>query len=399
MNTQILHTEVQDYIFKKSETNIDLTKLILSGIPFDNVSPQELAQQINGRLKAKKKLPIWSQTKGIYYPPTLNLEQTSSAATAIYKSSLVSGDLLIDLTGGFGIDAYYFSKKITQVIHCELNAELNEIASHNFKVLGSTSVKTILGDGLKTLENLSKAEWIYIDPSRRNDNKGKVFFMEDCLPNVPKNLDFLFSKSNKILIKTSPLLDIRAGLNSLEFVKEIHVVAVQNEVKELLWVLEKNIKDAVMIKSINIIDSHSQKFSFLLENENNISAELSLPKKYLYEPNAAIMKAGGFKSVTRILSAQKLHQHSHLYTSNELIIFPGRSFQIISILPYRKQVLKKEKFIKANITTRNFPESVSEIRKKFKIKDGGDIFLFFTINCLNERVVLVCKKIRVNIQN
>ncbi|WP_378175328.1 class I SAM-dependent methyltransferase [Aquimarina sp. SS2-1] len=397
MNTQILHTEIQDYIFKKSDENIDLTKLILSGSPFENISAQDLAQQISGRLKAKGKLPTWHHTKGVYYPPTLNLEQTSSEATALYKSKLISGEILIDITGGFGIDDYYFSKKMNRVIHCELNAELSEIASHNFEVLGLNNVEPKLGDGLKILKSFNHLDWIYIDPSRRNDSKGKVFFLEDCLPDVPSNINFLFSKSSNILIKTSPLLDIRSGLKSLQFVKEIHVVAVDNEVKELLWVLEKDFDKDVNVITFNITKTKNQTFSFHFEEEHMTEAKLSLPKKYLYEPNAAIMKAGGFNCIAKKYDIIKLHQHSHLYTSDHLIEFPGRSFEIQKMIPYQKHNVKKENIVKANITTRNFPETVSEIRKKFKIKDGGEIFLFFTTNCRNEKVVLECKKIRANI--
>jgi len=392
LNPDILHTEIQEYIFEKSATSIDLTKLILAGSPFQHIHIQELAQQINGRIKAKDKLPLWHQTKGIYYPPSLNLEQTSSVTTALYKSDIISGDTLVDLTGGFGIDDYYFSKKVKRVIHCELNTELSKIASHNFQVLDTNTIETHIGDGLKVLDTLDTVDWIYIDPSRRHDSKGKVFFLEDCLPDVPANLDLLFSKSNHILIKTSPLLDIHSGLKSLRFVKEIHVVAVNNEVKELLWILENGNKNDTLIKTINILRDHAQIFNFLLKEENNTAPELSIPKKYIYEPNAAIMKAGGFQSISKTYRLEKLHQHSHLYTSNQKMEFPGRSFEILSVLPYQKQILKKEKFVKANITTRNFPITVSEIRKKFKIKDGGDIYLFFTTNCTNEKTVLVCKK-------
>ncbi|WP_299439131.1 class I SAM-dependent methyltransferase [uncultured Aquimarina sp.] len=393
MNTDILHTKVQEYIFKKSDDNVDLAKLILAGSPFQHINIQELAQQINGRIKAKNKLPLWHQTKGIYYPPTLNLEQTSSVTTALYKSDLISGDTLVDLTGGFGIDDYYFSKKIKRIIHCELNAELSEIASHNFRILDANTIETHIGDGLNILDNLDTVDWIYIDPSRRHDSKGKVFFLEDCLPDVPKNLDLLFSKSKHILIKTSPLLDIHSGLKSLQFVKEIHVVAVNNEVKELLWILEKDIQNDTIIKAVNIVKDKTKAFSFLLKEEKNILSELSLPKKYIYEPNAAILKAGAFHSITNAFRLEKLHQHSHLYTADHKIEFPGRSFEVISVLPYQKQILKREKFVKANITTRNFPIAVSEIRKKFKIKDGGDIYLFFTTNCNDEKTILVCKKV------
>ncbi|WP_299254128.1 class I SAM-dependent methyltransferase [uncultured Aquimarina sp.] len=397
MNYHILHKKIQDFIFKQSDDKIDLTKLILSGSPFENITVQELAQQISGRLKAKDKLPLWHQTKEIYYPPILNLEQTSSEATAIYKSELVSGDIMIDLTGGFGIDDYYFSKKMKRFIHCELNPTLSEIAAHNFQVLETNTIETHIGDGLEILENQEHIDWIYIDPSRRHDSKGKVFFLNDCLPDVPSNLDFLFSKSNNILIKTSPLLDIHSGIKALQFVKEIHVVALNNEVKELLWVLEKGNKRDTVIHTINLIKDKKTSFSFSLKKESSISPKLSLPKKYIYEPNAAIMKSGGFFSVAETFKLEKLHQHSHLYTSDKKIKFPGRSFEIISVLPYQKQVLRKERLTKANITTRNFPETVSAIRKKFKIKDGGDLYLFFTTNCNNEKIVLVCKKNRVNI--
>jgi len=232
LKNRLLDTEIQDFIFKKSDEHVDISKFILSGTPFEDISVQELAAQIQGRRTIKTKLPVWHQTREIYYPPGIHLEQTSSEATALYKSSLVSGDTLIDLTGGFGIDDYYFSKKVKHIIHCELNPLLSNIAAHNFLVLGANNIETQCGDGLEILQNQHTVDWIYVDPSRRHDSKGKVFFLEDCLPDVPSNLDLLFSKSNQILIKTAPLLDIHAGIKSLRFVKEIHVVAVQNEVKE-----------------------------------------------------------------------------------------------------------------------------------------------------------------------
>ncbi|GAA0723335.1 hypothetical protein GCM10009430_26660 [Aquimarina litoralis] len=392
LNPKILHSEVQDYVFETSEGPVDITKLILSRSSFEGISSKELAQQINGRNKAKTKLPLWYQTRDIYYPPTINLEQTSSEVTAKYKSELVSGDFLIDITGGLGIDDYYFSKKVSRVIHCELNAELSEIANHNFQVLGATNIQTETGDGLVTLENLTKVDWIYIDPSRRHDSKGKVFFLEDCLPDVPTHLDFLLSKSDHILIKTSPLLDINAGIKSLRFVKEIHVVAVQNEVKELLWVIEKDHTNDIAIKTINLTKDGRQEFSFLYEEEKTSIPTISAPKKYLYEPNAAIMKSGGFLSISKSFKIEKLHNHSHLYTSDTWIEFPGRSFEILQIIPYQKKNIKKANITKANITTRNFPETVSGIRKKFKIKDGGDTYLFFTTNSDNEKIVIVCNK-------
>ncbi|GAA4279083.1 class I SAM-dependent methyltransferase [Aquimarina mytili] len=394
MNKKILHKEVQEFIFEKSNTSIDLNKLILRGSPFVDISIQEIAQQINGRLKAKQKLPTWFSKKGIYYPPTLNLEQTSSEATAIYKSSLVSGDTLIDLTGGFGIDDYFFSKKMQHVIHCELNIDLSAIAKYNFDLLDVKNIKSLTGDGVTILKNFEKLDWIYIDPSRRHDSKGKVFFLEDCIPNVIDNLDILFAKSKNILIKTSPLLDIHLGVNALKYVKEIHVVAVENEVKELLWILEKSFDGDCIIKTINITKNRTHEFSFSLKEEVKQSIYYSEPKAFLYEPNAAILKSGGFLSVGNAFEVKKLHLHSHLYTSDQKIDFPGRRFEVITTFLYHKKTISKAGITKANITTRNFPESVAVLRKKHKIKDGGDNYLFFTTNCNNKRIVILCKKIQ-----
>ncbi len=393
MNSKILHKEVQQFIFEKSKTPIDLSKLILSKSPFENISSKELAQQINGRLKAIQKFSTWYAQSNIYYPPNLNLEQTSSEATAFYKSKLVSGEVLIDLTGGFGIDDYFFSKKCKQVIHCEMNEELSTIAKHNFNTLKVSNIKTIPGNGIEILKQQNTVDWIYIDPSRRHDHKGKVFFLEDCLPNVPAHLDLFFSKSNNILIKTSPLLDFQIGIKALRYVKEIHVVAVNNEVKELLWVLVKGYSEDISINTINLRKTKDQEFSFVLNDEKQQSIHLGLPKTYLYEPNTAILKSGGFLSVADSFELEKIHQHSHLYTSDKKIDFPGRCFEIVTVFLYQKKTMSKAGITKANITTRNFPESVTMLRKKFKIKDGGEDYLFFTTNMEQKKIVIHCKRI------
>ena len=393
MNTHILHTDIQEYIIQNSDQPIDVNKLILAGSPFSNITVQELAQQIIGRSKAKQKLPTWFSCPNIYYPPGLNLEQTSSEITARYKSQQIQGHNLIDLTGGFGIDDYFFAKVFKEVIHCEMNEELSTIASHNFGILQTDNAKSLCGDGIQILNDYDSIDYIYIDPSRRHESKGKVFFLEDCLPNVPEHLDFLLSKSTNILIKTSPLLDISSGIKSLKNIKEIHVVAVENEVKELLWFIEKGFEDELEIKTINLQKKGNQEFDFMFSKESQVHPNLSEPKKYLYEPNAAIMKSGGFTSLSNHLSTPKLHRNSHLYTSDELTGFPGRRFEIIASFPYQKKILAKANIHKANITTRNFQESVSTLRKKFKIKDGGQDYLFFTTDCNDQKIVLQCKKV------
>lgn len=391
MNTHILHKDVQDFIAQHLKSN--LTQLILKGSPFEEVSIQEIATQIVAKEKSQKKLPSWFQTDNIYYPPKLNLEQTSSEVTANYKASLISGKNVVDITGGFGVDSVAFSKQFETVIHCELNAELSEIASHNFEQLGCKNIQTYLGDGIEYIKNSPHTfDCIYMDPSRRNDAKGKVFLLEDCEPNVPENLENLFQKSNSILIKTSPMLDIVSAVSELHSVKEIHIVAVLGEVKELLFLLEKNYVGNIHLKTINFLKEHEQKFNFV--HQSDATSTYGLPKKYLYEPNAAILKSGGFHQVSDQLQLDKLHQHSHLYTSDQLIDFPGRIFEIIDVIKYDKKKIKSllpNK--KANITTRNFPKTVQQLRKELKIKDGGQDYLFFTTDLNNQFICILSRKV------
>jgi len=390
LNKEILNTKVQDFI--NANLKSDITKLILKGSPFANISIQEIAEQISAKVKCEKKLPIWFSAENIYFPNRLNIEQTSSEITAKYKANLVSGESLIDITGGFGVDAYFFSQKVKNVTHCELNEELSNIVSHNLTPLKIENISTHLGNGIDYLKNTTeKYDWVYTDPSRRNDAKGKVFLLEDCLPNIPENLDDLFEKSENILIKVSPILDISSAINELKFEKEIHIVAVNNEVKELLFLLEKNYNSDVQIRTINFNKKENQIFNFNLYE--SINATYAEPKKYLFEPNSAILKAGGFNNISNQLNIDKLHQHSHLYTSNELLNFPGRSFEIKHCISYdRKQLKKLIPSKKANITTRNFPETVAQIRKKTKLKDGGNQYLFFTTDVNNKHIVLICEK-------
>ncbi|MFY0604978.1 MAG: RsmD family RNA methyltransferase [Flavobacteriaceae bacterium] len=390
MNLSILHKEVQDYI--QQNLTSDITKLILKGSPFPNISVQELANQIIAKQKSKTKLPTWFQAEGIYYPNKLSIEQTSSEITAQYKSTLVSGNSIIDLTGGFGVDTFYFAKKFKSVIHCELNAELSEIVSHNNQQLQIGNITTIAENSFKYLKDTSTHfDVIYIDPSRRNDQKEKVFLLKDCEPNIPENLKSLFDKSNHILIKNSPILDITSTIKELQFVKEIHIVAVNNEVKELLFLLKKSFEENIHITTINFAKKNIQLFEF--DYNSNTDITLGDPKEYLYEPNAAILKSGGFKEITQQFNILKLHQHSHLYTSDELITdFPGRIFKIKDVFHYDKKLKKKLPFNKVNITTRNFPKSVSQLRKELKLKDGGENYMFFTTNQNNQLIVINCVK-------
>jgi len=388
----ILKHEIQAFI--NANVGKSISKLALQKNPFPEVNWITILNQIEAKTKAKDKLPNWFSAENIIYPSKISIEQTSSEKTASYKASVVSGDSLIDLTGGFGVDDYYFSKKIKNVAHCEINLELSAVVKHNFEQLNVPNITCYAGDSLDSLNTLNtKWDWIYIDPSRRNDAKGKVFLLKDCLPNVPENLDFYFNNSDAILIKTAPLLDISAGLSELQHVKTIHIIAVENEVKELLWELHASFFGNTTIKTINLTKDKTDTFDFIL-NEDSKFPNFSLPQKYLYEPNSAIMKSGGFDEVGSFYNLNKLHKHSHLYTSADLISFPGRIFQIQNSFPYNKTEMKS--FLEntqANITTRNFPDSVESIRKKWKIKDGGNLYCFFTTDENNDKIVLICTKI------
>ena len=392
--SKILQPKIQKFISENGSVNIN--QLALKKNPFPEIPFTILLNQIAAKQKAKDKLPTWFHTKNIIYPEKLSIEQTSSEITAKYKASLLSGTSVIDLTGGFGVDDYYFSKVVEKVIHCEINAELSEIVKHNYKQLKVNNIECFSGDSTVLLKDLDqKFDTIYIDPSRRNDAKGKVFLLADCLPNVVDLQDFYFTYSNKILVKTAPILDIQAGLNELKSVKKIHIVAVENEVKELLWEIEKNWNSIPVVTTINF--EKNKVFQNEIPLESNQNATYSLPKKYLYEPNASLMKSGRFEAISSIFSVDKLHQHSHLYTSDLLQPFSGRSFQIISEVPYQKNEIKAHLLNKKmNVTTRNFPLKVDEIKKKHKISDGGTIFAFFTTNLNNEKIVLLCEKIENN---
>lgn len=393
MTSAILRTEIQEFI--NANLNIDVAKLALKKNPFPEIDFAVILNQIAAKSKAENKLPTWFNTKNIIYPSKISVEQTSSEKTAVYKSNILSGESLIDLTGGFGVDDYFFANKIKSIAHCEINPELSAIVKHNFEQLNVKNIEYYAGDSLKTLKTLNrKWDWIYIDPSRRNDAKGKVFMLKDCLPNVPENLDFYFENSNAILIKTAPLLDLSAGLSELKNVKSIHIVALENEVKELLWELHKDYLGKVTLKTANITKGTIDAFEFVM-NQESVFPEYSLPKKYLYEPNSAVMKSGGFDAVAVNYNISKLHKHSHLYTADEVIAFPGRIFEITASFLYNKAEMKNEMNGKQfNITTRNFPETVENIRKKWKIKDGGNLYSFFTTDENNNKIVLICAKIK-----
>lgn len=391
MNKEILRPDVQGFIFEN--THLDPVAVSLGKSPFPGITPRELAEQLSGRKKVKIKLPFWYHQKGIYYPPSLNLEQTSSERTGRYKATLMEGGRLLDMTGGSGIDTYLMRERFRQVDYVERNAELTEITSHNFEVLGATNIRVQRGDALELIDARNSSsdpwDWIYLDPSRRKKDRSKVFLLQDCEPPLPDILPRLFRIGKNILIKTSPMLDVSEGIRLLGNVREVHVVAVGNEVRELVWWLQKGCKTETECIATDL-KIHQPPLRFKASEEAQAIPEMHPPMQYLYEPNAAILKAGGFKVAAVRYGLKKLHPHTHLYTSDTLVDFPGRRFKILQNINYKPGKLP---FKKANVSTRNFPESVATIRKRNRIQDGGETYLFFVRTSTGSLRVLSCERL------
>lgn len=392
MNKSILATDVQNYLVEKRHSSA--ADMALKKSPFAHVTSQELAQQIDGRQRAAKKIPEWTATAGIYYPEKLNMEQCSSAETGKFKASLVQhGASLIDLTGGLGVDSYYFAQQGACVTHCEINQELSSIVQHNFKQLGLKNIVCHSGDGIEYLENLKKTvDFIYIDPSRRVAQQ-KVFRLTDCEPNIVKLQTLFLAKAQCIITKLAPLLDISLAMEQLDHVCDIYIVSVDNDCKELILVQNKQFSGEAQLHAIKLSTGNQQRFfTFTTSQEQQAEANYALPKKYLYDPDVAITKAGAFKCIGVAFDLFKLQQHTHLYTSDRYVEdFPGRCFRILDIYPLSK--LKKNKAVsKANVVTKNFPTRVDDIRKKFKIVDGGSDFLYFCTLQGGEHVAIHCTR-------
>lgn len=388
MNRNILSPEVQSFIRRHAQENA--SSIALKKSPFEQVSSAELAQQVNGRQKVSSKIPaLLEQGKTLYYPEKLNLEQCSSARTGKFKASLLlPNSTVLDLTGGFGVDSYYFAQQTKKVTHCEINGELSQIVAHNFSALGVDNVQFHTGDGIAFLSSSEERyDYIYIDPSRRVKNQ-KVFRLEDCEPNILVYQSLFFEHTDTVLTKLAPLLDISGALNVLPHVKDVYVISIENDCKELLFVQHKSFQGIPRIHAVRLATEEPQIFSFTYMAEREATPPWSEPTNFLYDPDVAITKAGAFKSVATTFHLQKLHQHSHLYTSDNLVAeFPGRIFQIQQVVPF--SVFKKKVDVaKANIIAKNFPLKVEEIRKKFKIKDGGDDYLYFT-TLFDDRLVVV----------
>lgn len=376
----ILNREIQEYI--NANLNTDLHSLLLKKSPFPEVTMQQLVQQIKGKKVALKKFPFLLKDN-IIFPPNLNLEQASSQATAEFKAGNLEGKKFLDLTSGFGIDAYFLSQKFEEVTLVEQNTELLEIVKHNWTVLNRNA--NFINENLENFlaKNQKKFDLIYLDPARRDEHKNKKFLLEDLSPNLLEIQDQLFNFSNEVLIKLSPLIDISYLISVLNHIVEIQIIAVKNEVKELLGFLKKNQNGENKLITCTNLESDEPSFSFQYHWEKEAVSEYSEPLQYLYIPNNAVLKSGGFNSISEHFNLKKLHPNTHFYTSDDLRTdFPGRILRIEII--ESKAVKKGEKY---NIISKNYPLTPDEIKKKYKIKDGGEHYLIFT-QSLKSKIIL-----------
>jgi len=387
---QILDAYIQKFI--NSHINSSASDLMLKASSYPEWDMKTIAQQLVGKQIAKKKLPTWFQNNEILYPVRLSMEQCSSETTAKYKTTIINSGRGIDLTGGFGVDTIFLSKQSESLIYCERNEDLASLVNHNFKALNQHNCEVHVGDGVEYLKNLKKIDWIYVDPSRRKESQ-RIYRLEDCEPNVIDLIGLFFDKAENVLIKTAPLLDIQQTLRDLKSVKEVHVIAVNNDCKEVLYLLEKDFTGETQIFCVNLKKEHIEEFRFTLSEEREALNLYSEPLEYIYEANTAIMKAGAFKSIASKYELYKLQKNSHLYTSQNLISeFPGRIFKVKEVLNLDKKSLTKLPK-KANLACRNYPHKVEVLKKKLKINDGGNKYIFATTIKEKQLKLIVCEKV------
>ena len=383
--------------FIEENVRADVRSLALQAKKYPQVDMAMAVVQIAGRQIAEAKVPSWYRTEGLLYPKHLSMEQCSSEATAIYKAGLVEGDTFADLTGGFGIDCSFLSRKFKQADYVERQSELCELAEHNFLLLG-LKIGVHNEDGVEYLKQMHPVDVLFLDPARRDGHGGKTVAISDCEPDVSALEDLLVEKAKKVMVKLSPMLDLSLALKALKYVREVHIVSVNNECKELLLILEKSTDSSEIVVHCEQITStgEHQHYAFTQEQERTsdcpLAAEVGV---YLYEPNASILKAGAYRSLTQAYPVKKLHASSHLYTSPYYIEgFPGRRFQVEAVSGFGKKELKTllQGLEKANLTIRNFPSSVAELRKRLKLKEGGECYLFATTLSDESKVIIKCRK-------
>ena len=400
--------------FVREHLEDDVRLLALRGSKDPEVDLGFALQQIDGRRRAQEKLPSWAAVEGIVWPPHLSMEQCSSEQTARYKAEVAgSGGLFVDLTAGFGVDAAFIAQSFQEAVAVELQAELCAISSENFKLLGLHQIEVVNGNGVEYLHTMAPVDLVFIDPARRDEHGGRTYGIADCTPNVLDLFDELLAKAQRVMIKLSPMLDWRKAVEDIgwQYVSAVHIVSVANECKELLlemkgWKGEK-VKKAIGEKAkemkvvcVNLLSDGSREcfeFDADVSSPNTSFHPLALlPFHFLYSPNASVMKAGCYNLLAERFGATPLHQNSHLFVSDkEIPDFPGRGFVIERTTSMNKRDLKESLagITQANIAVRNFPISADELRRRLKLRDGGDIYIFATtVENIGHRL-LICRKI------
>ena len=379
--------------FIRENLNADVPTLALKKAPVGTDVSLAL-RQIAARQLLQKKVPQWAENEDLLFPVHLSIEQCSSEAAAKYKAGLLDGQTFADLTGGLGIDTFYISQRFRQTDYVEMQTELCDLARHNFAIL-KADVKVLNETAEDYLKRCEPKDCIFIDPARRDEHGRKTISISDCTPDVAALQDLLRQKAKRVLIKLSPMLDISKALEELCHVKEVHVVAVANECKELDFIMERDYQGEVHFVCVNLM-TNQQELCFTMAEERSSTTRLADGvMKYLYEPNPALMKAGCFKLLTACFDVYKLHRNSNLYTSDRLILdFPGRVFEVQDWAPYNKKIkltlLADVK--KASVAVRNFPLSVAELRKNLKIADGDENYVFATTLKGEEKIIILTKK-------
>ena len=393
--------------FIREHAEADVRQLALQGTKNPGVDLTFALEQIAGRQKAKTKLPSWAAIDGIVYPPHLSMEQCSSEQTAKYKASIAGkGAQMIDLTAGFGVDMAFISQGFQHAFHIERQAQLCAISSENFKLLGLNHIEVVYADGVEYLHQLDHADLIFLDPARRDNHGARTYGIADCTPNVLELRDELLQKADRVMLKLSPMLDWRKAVEDLGNVSEVHIVSVDNECKELLLVNSEQliVNSGIKVVCVNLLPNGGKEafeFSvtggrFFCDTAGDVTKEPSPCYTYLFEPNASIMKAGCFDLLEQRFGVSQLEKNSHFFVSDrDISDFPGRRFIIEKITSMNKRELKAALagIDQANITVRNFPMSVAELRKRLKLKDGGDTYLFATTTAGHQHQLFLCRKI------
>ena len=403
----MMNQATQDFI--RQHQDEDVRQLAFLGSKNPEVDMPFALDQIRGRKMARAKLPRWANIDGIIYPPHISMEQCSSESTALYKAELAARLLglpasssseeigFVDLTGGFGVDFSYIASRLgMSSMYVERQAHLCEAAKENFERLGLKNAIVKNEDGIEVLHSLKELKLIFIDPARRDDAGNKVVSLKDCTPDVTVLQEEMLLKADYVIIKLSPMLDWHRAISELSHVREVHIISVNNECKELLLVLSaRNMGENLRIYCINDAQSFVCDELDMESSSVKIAPSTLEEMQYLYEPNASLMKAGCFGVLSERYDARMLSKNSHLFVSREPIAaFPGRSFRIIAVSSFNKKELKRHLsgITKANIATRNFPLSVAELRKRLKLKDGGETYIFATTLSDDSHVLVITEK-------